>query len=245
MLLGQSRPPPGLRLYAIGDIHGCLGMLLRLHARIADDLQRDPPERHLIVHLGDYTDRGPDSAGVVDQLARWSRERDDMRFLRGNHDLLFMEFLQAPYEVAAIFLRYGGVETLRSYGVVVRADATADSLAADARAKVPPAHLAFLSGTAVSTRLGDYFFCHAGIRPGVPLDRQVEDDLLWIREPWLGHTGESEAVVVHGHTPATAPEALPTRINVDTGAVFGGPLTAVRLDGTAYSFLQEERAAEA
>ena len=242
MRLGDARTPESMRLYAIGDVHGCLGRLQSLHGLIADDLDAHPTPDHRIIHVGDYCDRGPDSAGVLEYLAFLAATRTDMAFLRGNHDEKLMQFLSTPDDVAATFLGYGGDATLRSYGCTVRNGQSPAALAQDAAGRIPDAHLDFLRGTELSLWLGDYFFCHAGARPHVPLAEQAEVDLLWIREEFLWSEFAFEAVVVHGHTVAQTPETRPNRINVDTGAVFGGPLTAVVLEGSGYRFLSVDQA---
>ncbi|MHA1159099.1 MAG: metallophosphoesterase family protein [Alphaproteobacteria bacterium] len=242
MRLGDARTPHGMRLYAIGDVHGRLDMLQALHARIADDLNAAPPADHRIIHLGDYCDRGPDSAGVIGYLAALAGSRADMAFLRGNHDDMFMQFLRTPDDVAAGFLGNGGDATLRSYGCAVGSWRAPATLAEDANGRIPHEHLDFLRSTKLSLWLGDYFFCHAGVRPGVPLGEQVDDDLMWIREEFLWSDEAHAAVVVHGHTATQAPETRSNRINVDTGAVFGGPLSAVVLQSADHRFLAVDQA---
>jgi serine/threonine protein phosphatase 1 len=237
MLTGEARTPEGMRLYAIGDIHGCEGKLVAVHEAIAADLAARPSPDHRIVHIGDYADRGPNSAGVIERLSRLTSD-PHMVFLRGNHDQLLLDFLAEPGERGAFFLKWGGKETLRSYRVSNRAR-TYEDLAAAFAEKLPAAHRAFLDGLQYSARFGDYFFAHAGIRPGVPLEAQAPDDLLWIRDEFLTDRQDFGAVVVHGHTvtQTQAPEVHPNRIAIDTGAVFNGPLTCVVLEGNAVRFL--------
>lgn len=241
MRLGEARTPDGTRLYAIGDVHGCDDLLAEAHRKVAADLALRPADDHRIIHIGDYIDRGPDAAAVVDRLARMAEADKHGVFLRGNHEGLLLDFLEDPLGVGPNWLANGGDATLASYGItssrlfLTGKDCMdfADRLAA----LVPPSHRAFLSGLDLSARFGDYFFCHAGIRPGVPLDRQRPLDLTWIREEFLLDGRDFGAVVIHGHTPVHEPEALSNRINIDTGAVFGGRLTCLALDGTEHRFL--------
>lgn len=233
----SSKPstPPGVRICAIGDIHGCLDQFESLLGRIEEMLGS---EDYRLVFLGDYIDRGPDIAGVVARLIAIAEARPDTVFLRGNHEAMLLEFLYDPPSMAAVFLGNGGEETLRSYGCGIWGARNAHALADEAREKIPEAHLAFLRTTTFSEQIGDYFFCHAGVRPGVPLRKQSTDDLLWIRNRFLDSDADFGAVVVHGHTPSTKPVTKANRIGIDTGAVFGGPLTAVLLEGEQRRFIQ-------
>ncbi len=240
MKLGESRTPEGMRLYAIGDVHGCDDMLAAAHEAIADDLVERPVDDHRIVHVGDYVDRGPDSAGVIARLLRMSAGDDHIVCLRGNHDALLAGFLAAPDEFGRMWLDNGGDATLRSYGVtptrsLLGFDYT--GLSRKFAEAIPDDHRAFIETLSLTARFGDYLFVHAGIRPGVPLDQQDPEDLIWIRNDFLLDATDHGVVVVHGHTPATAAEIRTNRINVDTGAVYGGPLTCVVLEGTDYRFL--------
>lgn len=228
----DAKGPEGIRLYAIGDVHGCLEHLAEMHARIRAEIIRDRPADWRIIHLGDYVDRGPDSKGVLDFLIAARQADERVLTLAGNHDLGMVEFLNHPSE-KDLFARFGGAETAQSYGVDLDFDAPArfrDSCEALARA-VPPAHIAFLKGLEFSTSFGDFFFCHAGIRPGIALDRQDRQDLIWIRDSFLSYPGLHPKVVVHGHTPAPEAELMPNRVNVDTGAFQSGTLTALAIDG--------------
>jgi serine/threonine protein phosphatase 1 len=230
-----------MRLYAVGDVHGMDDALAGMHAAIAADLAARPPADHRIVHLGDYVDRGPDPAKVIDRLAMFEAIDDRVICLAGNHDLMMRGFLADPAGLGPIWLLNGGGSTLRSYGVFAAGRSIGErelpALANRLRKALPPHHRAFLDGLRFSARAGDFFFCHAGIRPGVPLDAQSAEDLTWIREPFLLSDRDHGVVVVHGHTPVDEPEVLPNRINIDTGAVFGGRLTVLVLEGTAHWFL--------
>jgi serine/threonine protein phosphatase 1 len=240
--LGKSTTSQGLRLYAIGDIHGCDDMLADVHERIATDLEARPAADYRVIHIGDYCDRGPDSCGVIARLVRLQTENPRMLFLRGNHDERLLAFLGDP-SVGNMYLdpNIGGAATLRSYGVASsRFGILGRGLAAQSAElaeRMPAEHRAFLENLQTTIRLGDYLFVHAGIRPGVPLADQDPQDLIWIRDEFLTDTSDHGFVVVHGHTIAPTPEVRPNRINVDTGAVFGGPLTCLVLEGTEHRFL--------
>jgi serine/threonine protein phosphatase 1 len=183
MRTGEAATPPGMRLYAIGDIHGCDDKLKVLHERIAADLAAHPSPDHRIIHIGDYGDRGPNSAGVIARLIGLAGD-PHVVCLRGNHDQLWLDFLADPDFSAQMFLRFGGKETLKSYGVGNRAKNYAQ-LAEMFSAALPEAHRAFLQTLKGSVQFGDYFFAHAGVRPGVPLDQQTPQDLSWIRDEFL------------------------------------------------------------
>ena len=229
----------GTRVYAIGDVHGRFDLLEAMHDAIAADLSARPPGRSVVVHLGDYVDRGPRTHDVIERLLTPRLTADEIVCLKGNHEDCLLQFI-AGGDDAEVFLRYGGVETMGSYGVDPTSPALLghpDHLVAAFDAHLPSRHRHFLETLPLSFGLGGYFFCHAGVRPGVPLDQQAPRDLIWIREPFLGSTEFHGRVVVHGHTPVDAPESLPNRINVDTGAVFTGRLTAVVLEGDGRRFL--------
>lgn len=240
MWLGEARAPEGMRLYAIGDVHGCDGLLAAAHAAIAADLARHPVADHRIIHVGDYVDRGPDNPGVIERLAA-AMERDPRVIcLLGNHDAMMDAFLRAPALAGPDWLANGGDKTLADYGITADPKAGADDLAAIAAAfaaRIPPRHRRFLADLALSARFGDFFFCHAGIRPGVALDAQDPEDLIWIRKPFLKDPSDHGVVVIHGHTPVREPEVMPNRIDIDTGAVWRGRLTTIAIEGTDYRFL--------
>ena len=241
MRLGQSRTPEGMRLYAIGDVHGCDVLLADAHEKIAADLIDRPVADYRIVHIGDYADRGPDSAAVVARLARMSTTDRHVVCLKGNHDAMFADFLADPAKQGPIWLANGGEATLASYGVDTGRSLWGAINYGDVSlrlaAVLPAAQRTFIETLPLTARFGDYLFVHAGIRPGVPLDEQDPRDLMWIREDFLWDGSDHGVVVIHGHTPANPPEVMPNRINVDTGAVYGGPLTCLALEGTEYRFL--------
>ena len=228
----DARGPEGVRLYAIGDVHGRLDLLEAMHGRIATDLAERAATDFRVIHLGDYTDRGPDSKGVLDFLV--ALRGKDARFmaLMGNHDERLSAFLSDADEYD-LFAYNGGDATARSYGVEIDFSTHRTIRAGhDAFLKaVPRAHIAFLRSLPRSVTFGDFFFCHAGIRPGVPLEAQDPHDLIWIRWDFLDHRGLFEKVVVHGHTPVPRPEILPNRVAIDTGAFRTGQLTALVIDG--------------
>jgi serine/threonine protein phosphatase 1 len=233
--------PAGTRVYAVGDVHGCAALLDRLHARIRDDARDAPERRKVVVYLGDYVDRGPDSAGVIDRLLDDPLPGFETVYLKGNHEDFMLRFLDDP-SVGGYWLMNGGGATLASYDVTEtrpgRSAGPADGLGDAFRARLPAAHREFLDGLRLMHREGDFVFVHAGIRPDTPLDAQTEEDLLWIREPFLGSPEDRGFVVVHGHTPVESPELLFNRINVDTGAVWTGRLTALVLHAGEQYFLQ-------
>lgn len=231
--------PPGMRLFAIGDVHGRLDLLEEMHRRIADDLATDPPDDWRIIHLGDYVDRGPNSKGVIDFIRRARHADARMIALCGNHDEGMAEFLGRP-EKDSLFALYGGRQTALSYGV--HADFSSAWLvrqvADELLAAMPDGQIEFLTDLPRSCTFGDFFFCHAGIRPGVPLDRQDPNDLIWIRREFLDWTGLHPKIIVHGHTPHSAPQIMPNRVNVDTEAWRSGVLTALLIDGNRKKILQ-------
>lgn len=231
------RAPEGVRLYAVGDVHGCAHLLASLCEAIRADLEGWAGETRTIF-LGDYIDRGPDSAGVVDILA--GTDLPNPVFLKGNHEDMLLTFL-AGAEAGPLWLRNGAAATLASYGIDVDRILLTHGYGALREAfavALPEAHRTFFSGLRLSHREGDFFFCHAGVRPGVALDAQVPDDLIWIRDEFLLSPRDHGAVIVHGHTPSSAPEILPNRINIDTGAFLTHVLTCLVIEGAALRLIQ-------
>ena len=227
----------GVRVYAVGDVHGCSAELDRLMDKILQDRAGRPGSCHL-VFVGDYVDRGPDSKGVVDRLLA-PPVGFEICCLRGNHEQALLDFLDDP-GVFRIWRDFGGRETLLSYGVTPPRfdDAAAfEEARAQLRFLLPPAHLGFFQKLPLSTSIGGYFFAHAGVRPGVSLERQIADDLLWIRDEFLISPVDFGKVVVHGHTPTSAPVQRANRIGVDTGAYATGCLTAAVLEADTCRFL--------
>jgi serine/threonine protein phosphatase 1 len=227
---------PGCRVYAIGDVHGCADRLWDLHRQIAADLKASPAERPLLLHLGDYVDRGPDSAGVVRRLAAGPvLPGVPMVCLRGNHEQMLLDALAFGDDVGAHWLRNGGDKALGSWGT------SGFQTPAEWRTALA-AELPFINALALYYQVDGYVFVHAGLRPGVTLAKQSDEDLLWIREEFLGHTGpflpEAPATaVVHGHTPRKQPDLLGLRVGLDTGAVAGGVLTCGVFEDRTLRFL--------
>jgi serine/threonine protein phosphatase 1 len=232
--------PDGTRVYAVGDIHGRLDLLDDLIARIdTDDAGRARAET-TIIFLGDLVDRGPDSAGVVEQLRLLAESGRRVRFLAGNHEEILLQSLDGDLKALKLLCRIGGRETALSYGL---SEGDYDRLGFDELAQaldrsVPMAHRRFLESFEDMITLGDYLFVHAGIRPDQPLDEQRKADLRWIRDPFLDHRGRLEKRVVHGHTITPEVEFRPHRIGIDTGAYASGRLTALGLEGTDQWVLQ-------
>ncbi len=232
------RPAPAERIYAVGDIHGRLDLLRALYARIEADAQQ-APGRCSLVFLGDYVDRGPDSAGVIEFLSSRIDPALNAVFLKGNHEDLWRRFLDEP-ELGPGWFDTGGVMTVVSYGIregLAGRAADFAAIAARLRQAMPAEHHAFLDGLGHSHRSGDYVFAHAGIRPRVPVERQDPADLMWIRREFLGAEGFDGLCVVHGHSQVTEAANLPHRVGIDTGAYHSGRLTCVVLDGEERRFL--------
>ena len=227
----------------MGDVHGRLDVLRPLLRDIAKDaLTAKTDEPPLLIFLGDYVDRGPESKGVIDlilQMRDWGKF--EVRCLKGNHEEALLQFMEDP-SFGATWLEHGGGTTLVSYGVqppALRTDAEGWVRARDELVGLLPAeHLAFYRELELMIVVGDYAFVHAGVRPGVPLETQAERDLLWIRFEFLDERGRFAKVIVHGHTPMEEPQLTPTRLGVDTGAYATGVLTAVRLEDEDQRILQ-------
>jgi serine/threonine protein phosphatase 1 len=235
-MTARELPNENARLYVIGDIHGRLDLLDQVINAVHRDVEEHGSEA-LTVTLGDYIDRGPASRGVLDRLIS-NPFPTPLIALKGNHEALIESFLATP-AIGRHWRTQGGAETLHSYGVQVgmlRAENYAE--AADRlRTALPLEHLNFLQSLKMSLSRGKYFLCHAGVRPGVPLEEQTEDDLLWIRDEFLNSKMDFGKIIVHGHTPTPKPEVLPNRINIDTGAFATGRLTCAVLEGDCHRFL--------
>lgn len=241
--------PEQVVAWAVGDVHGRLDLLEPLVASIRADTVRSGARQTIVVFLGDYIDRGRDSRGVVEYLSALSAgDGIEWRFLKGNHEEAMLRFLEEP-GFGPTWCEYGGDSALESYGLRTpdlkhRPEAWA-RLAADLDHKLSARERAFLENLELSTSVGDYFFAHAGARPGLALDRQTSKDLMWIRGSFLDSDVEFEKVVVHGHTPSLLVHSDHRRIGIDTKAYASGVLTALRLEGTDRTFVQAiERSGE-
>jgi serine/threonine protein phosphatase 1 len=235
-----AEAPAGSRLYIVGDIHGRLDLLLRLQDKIAEDARKEPAGVRRIFYLGDYIDRGPSSREVLDLLINRPQASLPASHLLGNHEAMLLRFLEDS-SIGPEWLAYGGLATLMSYGVNLKADGKHEQkLAAAQRAlneNLPESHKEFLRGLPRHASAGDYFFVHAGVRPGIPLERQTGSDLIWIRDEFLDSQDFHGKIVVHGHSYRTEPEVRPNRIGIDTGAYATGRLTCLVLEGPSMRFL--------
>jgi len=235
-------------IYAIGDIHGHLAELERVHRLIAADRARVGDTRAEVIHLGDLCDRGPDTRGVIEFLIEGQKRAEPWITLKGNHDRLMQYFLGKEPRLDPYMLvgwtwfteGVGGVETLASYGIEIGRKERLFQLHARARAAVPKAHRAFLKALPASYETADHIFAHAGIRPGVPMARQTENDLLWIRREFNDDPRDHGKLVVHGHTPVKAVTHYGNRLNIDTGAGYGRPVSAVVIEGRKVWKLTDE-----
>ena len=231
--------PPGERVYAIGDVHGRLDLLVHLLDLIDRDDASRGPARTRIVLLGDLVDRGPQSKQVLDHLLARDWRGREVTFLRGNHEEVFLLTLAGNLEATRFWLKIGGAETMASYGVPQALIESGDAvgLADDFIARVPDSHIGFLHRMTDTLVVGGYCFVHAGIKPGVPLDRQKPEDLRWIRDRFLDYEGSHGLVVVHGHSISPAVEEFHNRIGIDTGAYETGILTAIGIEAEHRWFL--------
>lgn len=226
-----------MQIYAIGDIHGHLSRLHHAHDLIAQDNAREGPGP--VIHLGDLVDRGPDSRGVIEYLMQGQAAGADWVVLKGNHDRMFSRFLHDPSEgepglradLSWLHPRLGGGPTLASFGVHAPTDRPVAHVHADALDAVPQGLRNWLATCPSQHRAGDCLFVHAGIRPGIAFADQTETDLAWIREPFLSDTSDHGALIVHGHTALEAATHYGNRLNLDSGAAYGGPLSAAVIEG--------------
>ncbi|MFN4099879.1 MAG: metallophosphoesterase family protein [Pararhodobacter sp.] len=229
-----------MRTYAIGDIHGHLDLLRAAHDRIAADRALVGDAESPLIHVGDLVDRGPDSRGVVEYLLRGQLSGQPWVVLKGNHDRMFTLYLEGRHDprlrpdLDYLNPRIGGGTTVQSYGLPP--DATPEQAAA----AVPAGHQAFLEGLPLYHLRGEVLFVHAGICPGVALEDQSAEDLVWIRSPFLEFADPHPWLVVHGHTTLDAAEHYGNRVNIDSGAAYGGPLTAIVIEGRAVFELTPE-----
>jgi serine/threonine protein phosphatase 1 len=228
-----------MQTYAIGDIHGHLDKLRAAHDLIEADRARHGERGSMVVHIGDLVDRGPDSRGVIDFLIAGLDADAPWIALLGNHDRMFAGFLSDPnhhdnglrQDLGWLDPRLGGQATLKSYRIKGTERTSPKDLHGAVRKKVPARHEAFLHRLQPWFLNGEALFVHAGIRPGIGLHEQTEDDLVWIRAPFLNDTRDHGALVVHGHTPVEEPTHYGNRLNIDTGAAYGGSLVPVVIEG--------------
>lgn len=218
-----------MRIYAVGDIHGRADLLIRLMRLVEEDAVDAPELRKVIVFLGDYVDRGFQSRDVIEYLSSGVLEGYETHFLKGNHEYAFEMFLSDP-TFGPEWARFGGAETLMSYGIQPprsKIDKSGwEQVCAKLNQALPVEHRRFLNGLLMFKELGDYLFVHAGLRPGLSLAEQSERDFLWIRDEFLKDAGAFDRIIVHGHTPITEPHRDYRRIGIDTGAYLTGKLTA-------------------
>lgn len=244
-LLLPDRPPsvpPGMRVYAVGDIHGRADLLDQLLEQISHDRGVRVAKRTVLIFLGDYIDRGPSSAEVIDRLIQLGRDESiEPYFLMGNHEEVLLRIMGGEVELAIDWLRFGGRQCLASYGL--NADEFAklepSQIVSALKSAIPRRHREFLAGLDDTARVGDYLFVHAGLRPGMSLSAQSQNDMRWIRSPFLENTDADYGfMVVHGHTVAPEVERRPNRIGIDTGAYQSGRLTALVLEANGHRILQ-------
>jgi serine/threonine protein phosphatase 1 len=230
-----ARPtvPDGIRVYAIGDIHGRFDLFEMMLSKIRDETSTLSPAQVRVILLGDLIDRGPDSASVVAR-AMTQLGFGELTVLTGNHEATMLEALEGDRTMLRLWLGNGGDAALRSWGVAQEAIETLDaaSLVAAAHRVIPSAQLAWLARRPTSTAIGDYYFVHAGVRPGVALERQSRRDQLWIRGDFLDSKRALGAMIVHGHSISDEVEERENRIGIDTGAYHSGRLTALALEGS-------------
>ncbi len=226
------RIPDPLVVYAVGDVHGRDDLLERAARAIEEDARTRPQAQHTTIFLGDYVDRGSGSAAVIERLSTGAFPTPVVTLL-GNHEQMMLQALEDDEELAR-WAGFGGLETMFSYEVDIRSlqlgNGVGDTRSAFARA-LPARHRAWLGNLRPSYEVGDYFFCHAGIRPEVPLAAQAVSDLIWIRDAFTAHKTAHPKMIVHGHTPVREAEIHPNRINIDSGAYLTGTLTVLRLEG--------------
>src|SRR5882724_774331 len=228
----KPRLPEGIRIYAISDVHGCADLLQQMFTVIDRDLTTIGSKRAIHVFLGDYIDRGPESCRTVDLLIKRAQKHESI-FLKGNHEAFLFNVLKDPTQLQD-WKKYGGLQTLTSYGMrpSLNPDPAEQAELINQLAVTIPRHQrTFFNGLRLRFVCGDFFFVHAGVRPGVPLANQKEEDLLWIREEFLSSEERFGKYIVHGHTPVREPDIRPNRINIDTGAYATGNLTLLTMQG--------------
>ena len=240
----QRRVPAETRVYAIGDIHGRVDLLHQLHRMIEEDSIDAGDHRRVAVYLGDYVDRGSSSRDVIELLLDQPLRGFHSVHLSGNHEEMMLTFLDDA-SVGPMWMYNGGDATLLSYGVRHRDAATAEerqrNMQKSFRESLPDRHLDFLRSLQITHQERDYLFVHAGIMPGLPLDRQKKDDMLWIREDFIASNAEHGKCIVHGHTIVPEPDFRDNRIGIDTGAYFTDNLSCLILEGDERRIIQTGR----
>lgn len=232
----RAAVPDGVRIYAIGDIHGRLDLLKILFHRISADLAIRPTVRPIFVFLGDYIDRGPSSRGTIDGLIELGRSQEAV-FLKGNHEALALRCL-TDRSLFDQWLRLGGLETLISYGIsrtLLGQPKKIVEIQAAFHEALPKQHFRFFRDFLTSYVCGDFYFVHAGVKPNVSLATQKEADLLWIRDEFLSSTEDFGKIIVHGHTPTREIEVHSNRVNIDTGAFATGRLSCLVIERSELS----------
>ncbi len=236
----SSAAPTGSRLYAVGDIHGRADLLETLLQQIEADAERHPDVAKRLIYLGDYVDRGPASSAVIDMVLHDGPPGFEVVPLMGNHEEMMLRFIE-DIAVGRSWMMNGGDATRRSYGVEAASMFAGTPVLLHAQQqfaeRLPASHRSFLGGLATSHTEGDYLFVHAGVRPGVALEEQHTEDLLWIRDEFLDCDRDFGKVVVHGHSISLDPEFRVNRIGIDTGAYRSGQLTCLVLEGTERQLL--------
>jgi serine/threonine protein phosphatase 1 len=228
----KPRLPDGICIYAVSDIHGCVDQLRDVFTAIDHHISRARPVRAIHVFLGDYIDRGPSSRQAIDLLVMRA-QRHECVFLKGNHEAMLFELLRDPAKFEG-WKQFGGLQTLISYGLKPSSNPDLKEqkeLISTLARRIPRHHRTFFDNLKRSCTYGDFFFAHAGVKPGVALSRQKEEDLLWIRDEFLLSEANFGKYVVHGHTPVSKPDIRPNRINIDTGAYATGILTLLTIEG--------------
>lgn len=243
-LLGgrKTAGPKGHRAYAVGDIHGRLDLLDEMLSAIEADIRDRSAAKIVIVFLGDLIDRGPHSAQVVERLRLYSPVHARTVFLMGNHEEVMLRVLDGDGPLLRDWLKFGGAECVRSYGIdpAELAQLSTNKALELLKSAIPEAHVDFIRSFADTLSFGSYLFVHAGIRPGVTLSEQAQTDLRWIRQPFLDDPRDHGFVVVHGHTITPQVEQCGNRIALDTGAYKSGVLTALGIEGPRRWLLQTD-----
>lgn len=241
---GGRQAGKGERIYAIGDIHGRYDLLRDLMRRIEVHSRGLPdPEVLHVVLLGDVVDRGPDSAKILNYLHEWTRHATGQVMLLGNHEEMMLRAHAGDARVIRAWLKVGGRETLESFGLsVAEEEIVTPPLIAAVREALPDDLMKFVGSWPLTARSGDYYFCHAGVKPNVALEKQTKKDLIWIRDEFLGSPADHGAVVVHGHSITPSIDLKPNRVGIDTGAYFTGVLTAIYVEGQEMDFLSTGKA---